>query len=333
MGTRALISLLLTMGIAATVIAQVPPPAAGQGQARPPVQGQLGPPAGQPGPLPQPLQPGQPPQAPLPQGPALWPPRVIDETFQSEALGRPMKYRVLLPGGYAQTQRRYPTLYLLHGLTGSAIDWESRTRLFDHLQGLGLIVIMPDGQNAWYTNSAGEPKDRFEDYIARDLVREVDARFRTIATRHMRALAGLSMGGYGAMKFALKYPRTFQFVGSFSGALKAAMDPEFGKTMGQLHESIQRIFGPVGSKTRMENDIYALVKKADPGRMPFLYLDCGTKDRLIESNREFVALLSAQKIAYEYRERPGAHTWAFWDHQLPEMLRVMREQMNLQPAR
>jgi len=103
--------------------------------------------------------------------------------------------------------------------------------------------------------------------------------------------------------------------------------------MSLLYESIQRIFGPPGSKTRLENDIYALVKKADPARMPFLYLDCGTEDRLTESNREFVALLNAQKIAYEYREHPGAHTWAYWDHQLPEMLRVMMEQMRLGPPR
>jgi S-formylglutathione hydrolase FrmB len=257
----------------------------------------------------------------------------VDETFQSEALGRPMKYRVLLPAAYDQNQRRFPALYLLHGLTGSYTDWETRTRLFDHVRGLGLIVVMPDGGDAWYTNSAGDPKDRFEDYIVRDVVRDVDAKFRTIQTRHMRALAGLSMGGYGALKLALKFPGTFQFVGSFSGALMVAADPEFGKNLEKFYEGIQRIFGPAGSKTRLENDIYLLVTKADPARMPFLYIDCGIEDGLLQSNRDFVALLTKQKVAYEYRELPGAHTWAYWDHQLPEMLRVMMEQMRLGPAR
>ncbi len=262
-------------------------------------------------------------------GPATTPPRVVDETFQSEALGRQMKYRVLLPAGYDQAPRRYATLYLLHGLTGDYTNWETRTRLFDHFRGLPLIVVMPDGQDAWYTNSASEPKDRFEDYIVRDVLRDVDGKFRTVQARYMRALAGLSMGGYGALKIGLKYPGTFQFIGSFSGALRVASDPAFAKNNGRLTESLLAIFGPAGSKTRLENDVYLLVTKADPARMPFFYVDCGTEDGLLESNRDFVALLNKQKVAYEYRERPGAHTWAYWDHQLPEMLGVIWEQMRL----
>ena len=268
------------------------------------------------------------------QGPTAMPPRVVDETFQSEALGRPMKYRVLLPAGYDRAPHRYPTLYLLHGLMGSYTDWETRSRLFDHVRGLPLIVVMPDGQDAWYTNSAADPNDRFEDYIVRDLVRDVDGKFRTVQARYMRALAGLSMGGYGALKFGLKSPGTFQFIGGFSGTLKVAADPEFGKNMDKkYYDGMQRIFGPPGSKTRLENDIYLLVTKADPARMPFFYVDCGTEDGLLQSNREFVALLTKQKIAYEYRERPGAHNWAYWDNQLPEMLGVMREQMKLGQGR
>ncbi len=283
----------------------------------------------------QPVQPSPPDWR---QGPMATPPRIVDETFQSEALGRQMKYRVLLPAGYDQAPRRYATLYLLHGLSGDFTDWETRSRLIDHVRGLPLMVVMPDGQDAWYTNSASEPRDRFEDYIVRDLLRDVDAKFRTVQARYMRAIAGLSMGGYGALKLGLKYPGTFQFVGSFSGALKVAADPEFGKPTGpnanaKFFEQMQRIFGPAGSKTRLENDVYLLAAKADPARMPFFYVDCGTEDGLLQANREFVALLTKQKIAYEYRERPGAHSWAYWDHQLPEMLRVMREQMRLGAGR
>lgn len=241
-----------------------------------------------------------------------------------------MKYRIILPSGYDSTVRRYPVLYLLHGLMGSYVDWESRTRLTEYVKGLDLIVVMPDGNDAWYTNSAGDPQDRFEDYIVKDLVSTIDASYRTISTRHARAVAGLSMGGYGAIKFALKYPHMFTFAGSLSGALNAASNIDLTKLPEKYAAGRMRIFGPTGGLTRTENDLLTLVAKVtDPARLPYLYLDCGTSDPLLKANRDFTAWLPPQNIRYEYHEVPGAHTWQYWDQQVREMLRSLERHMEL----
>jgi S-formylglutathione hydrolase FrmB len=117
-----------------------------------------------------------------------------DDAVASAALGRTMKYRVLLPDAYDQSDERYRALYLLHGLTGDYMDWSTRTDLAVIARGLQLVIVMPDGENAWYTNAA-DKGPRFEDYIADDLVKDVETKYRVIRSRYGRAIAGLSMGG------------------------------------------------------------------------------------------------------------------------------------------
>lgn len=316
----------LSSSLIALLLASVPavaqPPAAAP--ARPPLV-QPAPPRGAvvprdlPGPALGPWRPADGPPAPI----------VRDESFTSQSLGRSMKYRVLLPAGYDMAAQRYPVLYLLHGLTGSYVDWETKTHLSQHLRGYQLIVVMPDANDSWYTNSAGTPADRYEDYIAKDLVQDVDGRFRSIATRHARAIAGLSMGGYGALKLGLKFPGTFAFAGGFSSAVGVVRRPAPAGKLTPMQEAMLKIFGPDGSETRTANDVMALVTKAEPARMPYFYIDCGTEDGLLTGNREFVAALQQQKIAYEYRELPGAHTWSYWDQQLPQMLRVLGQHVQM----
>lgn len=257
-------------------------------------------------------------------------PIVRDEVFTSQALGRQMKFRVVLPPGYDRSARRYPVLYLLHGLMGSYIDWEAKTHLAEYVRGYQLIVVMPDAGDSWYVNSASVAADRFEDYVARDLVNAVDGRFRSIAARHGRAIAGLSMGGYGGLKFGLKTPDTFAFAAGFSAAMgMVAHLQDKPARPSPIHEAMIAIYGPAGSRTRADNDLLALARKAEPARLPYFYLDCGTEDGLLAGNREFVAVLQERKIAYEYRELPGEHTWAYWDQRLPEMLRVLAAHMDI----
>ncbi len=256
---------------------------------------------------------------------------IKDATFRSAALGREMHYRVILPARYAESNRRYPALYLLHGLMGSYIDWENRTNLVRYLESLDLIVITPDGNDSWYTNSATVPADKFEDYVADDLIKEVDDHYRTIKSGYGRAIAGLSMGGYGAVKIALKHPGLVAFAGSLSGALNAASGLEV--PLGKTHmEHMSAVFGPPDSPTRVDNDVFALLTKAQAThftRLPFFYLDCGESDGLLKTNREFVAQLQQQKIAYEYHELPGAHTWEYWDTQVQVMLASLVRQMKI----
>ena len=193
---------------------------------------------------------------------------------------------------------------------------------------------MPDAGDSWYTNSAANPQDRFEDYIFKDLIREIDKTYRTIAARHARAIGGLSMGGYGALKFALKYPDLFVFAGSFSGAQTVAHDPDFKIPFGEKYnQQVREIYGASGSPTRAANDVYALAEKANPAALPYFWIACGTADGLLDSNRDFVALLQRRKIAYTYEEAPGGHSWAFWDEELPAMFRELSRHMELGPAR
>ena len=250
---------------------------------------------------------------------------VRDGVFHSPSLDRDMKYRIILPGSYDTGSGRFPVLYLLHGLGGNYLDWDTRTDLERYAEHLPLIIVMPDADDSWYTDSVSNPKDKFETYIAKDLIAEIDAKYRTIQVRYSRAVAGLSMGGYAAMKLALKYPDEFVFAGSFSGAQDAGGDLE--KRESQYHEKMLQIYGPDGSQTRRDNNVLLLVDKVDLSHLPYLYVACGTEDFLLTSNRQFVAKLSSRKIAYEYHESAGAHDWDYWDRMIRRMLPVVMEKV------
>jgi putative tributyrin esterase len=255
---------------------------------------------------------------------------VEDRVVESAALGRRMSYRVILPPGYNDSLRRFPTLYLLHGLTGNYRDWESRTNVFRYSRDHEVLIVMPDGEDSWYTDSQGTPAAKFESYIARDLIADVDRTYRTIGTRHGRAIAGLSMGGYGAMKFGLKYPNLFMFAGSFSGALAAGQASFTGGRNEKLAKELLTIYGPAESQTRVDNDLLLVLEKANVTALPFIYVDCGTEDGLLASNRAFVAALQTKKAKYEYRELPGAHTWDYWDRQVAQLLDVLARKLATQ---
>src|SRR3954468_20326290 len=197
----------------------------------------------------------------------------LDDAVASAALGRTMKYRVLLSKGYQSSGAQYRALYLLHGLTGDYLDWSTRTDLARNAQEGQLVIVMPDGENSWYVNAA-DKGPRFEDYIADDLVKDVESKYRVIRSRYGRAIAGLSMGGYGALKIALKHPATFAAAGGFSSAL-GVTDPTFDDAMPAWKDQLDKIYGPAGSPTRAVNDIQAIAGTAKPEGAPSLYLDCG----------------------------------------------------------
>jgi S-formylglutathione hydrolase FrmB len=254
--------------------------------------------------------------------------------FESKLVGAALPYHVILPVDYGRgsaKQRRYPVLYLLHGLAGSAEDWvSSRAHLADYAASYPFIIVVPEGRNSWYTDSATVPAEKFESYFVEELIPDVDARFRTIAAREGRAVAGLSMGGYGSLKFALKHPELFAFAGSMSGALPAASWVPDEKLPEFLRPSIARVYGTADNETRRANDIFRLVRELTPERtkaLPFLYLDCGTEDFLIGTNRDFSALLIEKKVAHEFRELPGGHSWPYWDRQVREVLRLAAERL------
>ncbi len=255
------------------------------------------------------------------------------ETYKlnSKLMAREMPYRVILPDGYGNPQTKnvtakplsYSVIYLLHGLTGHFNNWADKTKLTDYAKNYNYIIVMPEGGNGWYTDSSSVANDKYESYIVQELIPEIDKKYRTISDRQHRAVAGLSMGGYGSIKFGLKYPEMFSLVGSFSGALGAASFSE--KNAGGIGKAIDLIFGATDSEKRQSNDVFKIVKEMTAEKiknLPFIYLDCGTEDFLIQSNRDFAALLLEKKIPHEFRQLPGIHDWKFWNSQVNEFLEV-----------
>jgi S-formylglutathione hydrolase FrmB len=241
----------------------------------------------------------------------------------SNLLHRKVSYRVIFPVGYKESATaRYSVIILLHGLFGHFNNWTDLTKLAEYASAYKFIIVTPEGGDGWYTDSISVPNDKYESYIIQELIPEIDKKFRTIADREHRVIAGLSMGGYGAIKFGLKYPDKFSLIGSFSGALDA---PLRGQDNKNLRPSIISVFGPDNSQTRKDNDIFRLLRESTPDAvkgLPYIYMACGTEDYLFQPNREFDALLLEKKIPHEYRELPGSHEWAFWDAQVQEFLRL-----------
>ena len=255
--------------------------------------------------------------------------RVNVETiqFKSELVGEVLPYDALLPVGYAESNKRYPVLYLLHGLFGRYDDWVTRTNLAEYAADYDLIIITPEGHDSWYTDGSGGPSAKYESYLVRELLSDVDTRFRTIKDRRARGIAGLSMGGYGALKYGLKYPDQFAFAASLSGALDPAVRSEDhpGFIWDVLRPSINAVFGPVGSQTRKTNDLHQIARSLNASQvssLPYLYFDCGLEDGFLTTNRELADILLAKKIPHQYRQLPGGHNWAYWDQQVREVLRL-----------
>lgn len=243
---------------------------------------------------------------------------VQDVAFASKALGREAKYRVVLPVGYAETAHRYPVLYLMHGVFGGSENWETLTDLTRYAAGTDLIIVMPDAGNSWYVNSATDATEQYEDLIGQELIPHVDEHWRTLRSSHRRAIAGLSMGGYGAVKFALKNLNMFSVAASISGAFDGPLDLDTRRE--DLCHDLRKAFGAPDSDTRRENDVFELLTRADAKTLPYFYLDCGTTDEFCDVNRRLATMLCARGARYEYHEVPGAHSWQYWDQRIAIVL-------------
>lgn len=256
-------------------------------------------------------------------------PRVETIQFESKLVGKILPYNVLLPVNYNQADsrtKRYPVIYLLHGLTGHYNNWLDKTNLVDYTTAYEFIIVMPEGNDGWYTDSANVPSDKYESYILQELIPDVEKRFRASSERGSRAIAGLSMGGYGALKFGVKHPELFVLTASLSGALDAASWTEADlKGLEFIWRTLQPVFGAEKSETRAANDLRKLFSELTAQRiaaLPYVYVDCGTEDGLLEINRSFVDILTKRKIPHEYRQLPGNHSWTYWDAQVQEVLRI-----------
>ncbi len=230
--------------------------------------------------------------------------------FYSVYLDKWEQMNVIVPPGKGP----YPVLYLLHGLSDDHEAWTVNSRIEQYAERKRLIIAMPNVGRMFYVNDPRPGGQKCEDYIMRDVIGTVDRMFHTIAARRARAVAGLSMGGYGAMMLALRNPEKFCASVSHSGALYFA-DP---KAMLSDHPDVNQLSIACQQAGYDLEKLARKFKKA--GRKLALRLDCGEDDFLIESSRRFDAYLDKLEIAHEYQEHSGVHNWDYWNEHVPQTL-------------
>lgn len=243
----------------------------------------------------------------------------------SPSMQKKIKAAVVVPAGYKKSKKRYPVLYLLHGGTGSYRDWLSKTpdkmllhRLADEYK---LLIVTPDaGPTSYYFDSPLDRSSQYETFISKELVEKIDNTYRTVQDRKGRVIAGLSMGGHGAVYISTKHPDVFCAAGSMSGVMDIntatwKVPAEFAELRAQ---NFARLLGPPQDQPH-PYPAYTAVGLTDQIKANDveLMIDCGVDDFLIETNRELHRLLLANETPHVYIERPGAHTWEYWGNALP----------------
>jgi len=302
------------------------------------------------------------PAAPPPKG------RVETKTFHSDALGVDKSVVVYLPGGYDAGTKRYPVFYYLHGLGGDETNWTQVGHLDEAADAIGLqaIVVMPDGDDSFFIDSPATidydkciadgsglffpdrphhatcvKKNDYETYITKDLIGWADKTYRTVATRDARAIAGLSMGGYGALMLGMRHPDLFAASASHSGvdallykgphpyvAGKVDLESdakEWGKAIGGMGDWIRSRFGDDIENWRA-HDPAALAGKLDNGKLA-LYLDCGTEDDFLLNDEALYLhdILVARHVDHSYFLGPGRHDFHFWAARVGKSLAFLRD--------
>jgi S-formylglutathione hydrolase FrmB len=272
-------------------------------------------------------------------------PRLTELTLSTGALRAPTNVRVLLPTGYRkQKPRRYPVLYLLHGAFDGYRSWTDKGAAESITAGRRLIVVMPDGgQGGWYTDwvnrGQGGPPE-WETYHIGQLVPWIDDHFRTDSSRRARAIAGLSMGGFGAMSYAARHPELFSWAASFSGAvdivnylpvaavidLEAPVDgglpgDQFGDRI--LAEANWRAHNPWDLAANLSG-MHLIIDTGngqpgplDPPNRSFDPIESGVESMSVSLHERLLSL-GIPHVWNDYG--PGTHSWPYWQRDLRETM-------------
>lgn len=244
---------------------------------------------------------------------------LISCDFYSESLQLSTSMTVLLPQetrtqiGMEGASRAGdpPLLYLLHGLSDDHTIWQRRTSVERYVAPLGLAVVMPAVHRSFYADEVHG--HAYWTFLTQELPELVHGFFRLSSRPQDTYVAGLSMGGYGALKWALHEPHRFAAAASMSGGLDLR---DLGDRP-ELRGMFDRVFG---GELRPENDLVDLVEHADPAALPPLYVGCGTEDRILPGNQTFVDAARQQGLDLTVEFRQGDHDWAFWDGELQKVL-------------
>ena len=240
---------------------------------------------------------------------------LLHVNLYSDVLGRSVHMDAILPERSGSSH--WKTLYLLHGMTDDNSTWTRQTSIERCAQERNLAVILPDGDLKWYADTPwGE---NYFEFISRELV-ELSRRMfpRLSRERADTFVAGNSMGGYGALKCALRRPETFSKAASFSGALDAAALPRLPTPLAD-EAYWEDVFGPIDAIAGSDNDLFAAAQHGAQNR-PEIWMWCGTEDFLYDMHLRMREHLAALGYHLTSSEGPGDHQWFHWDRQLPRML-------------
>lgn len=231
---------------------------------------------------------------------------------------------VLLPAGYAASDKRHSVLYLLHGSEDDARTWLARTRLEDEAE--DLVVVMPDARGrSFYLDSPG--KGAWQSFFLDELLPWVDARYRTVATREGRCVAGNSMGGYGALRLGWVAPERFVAVASMSGAVFWGEDAAW--EVDWVRRFARDLYGDEPRDAYARDSLRPLLRaRVGEGGYdgPALYLDVGHGDFLRDDNRAFHAELEALGVPHAWAEAHGGHDWRYWNARVGEVVAFCKAQ-------
>ena len=259
-------------------------------------------------------------------------------TVQSKILGKEVRYTIYLPPDYQTSNRRYPVVYLLHGYTDNDTGWLqfgevhlTADRAIAERQIPPMIIVMPDAGVSWYINDY-QNKVCYEDFFFQEFIPFIDATYRTRPLKEYRGIAGLSMGGWGTLIYALRHPEMFAAAAPFSAAVWT--DEEVIATDEKVYERIfAPLFGPgLKGKDRLTAHFRSynpldLVKTQPVEKIKTVrfYIDCGDDDFLYKGNAALHVAMRDRKIPHEFRVRDGGHTWSYWRTGILDALKFIGE--------
>ena len=253
---------------------------------------------------------------------------LIQVNYLSKALFRTVPVNVIIPSDKISFETMdylpvpeggYPTLYLLHGLLGNYTDWVSGTRIQRWAEDAGLAVVMPSGDNSFYVNGQTANND-YGAFIGEELPRVMRQMFPLSHRREDTFIAGLSMGGFGAIRNGMKHAETFSRIIGLSAAIHF-FDPDYESVAGE-----ESAFGSLAEAAETDKNHHVVLEqlkeRVATGEVeaPAFYLACGTQDSLMGVNRSFRADVEAAGFDVTWDVEDRGHDWDFWDSQIKKVI-------------
>lgn len=261
-----------------------------------------------------------------------------DKKMSSTLLKTEVNYAVYLPDGFDTSKQNYPVVYLLNGFTGDETDWIRHGAIKDIADELirgrkivPMVIIMPDGDDRLYMNK-DDGTYPYEDMFITEFLPYVEAKYRIHQEKKYRSISGLSMGGSGSLRLALKYHELFGACAAYSAGVSTNEEiinesqDSFDAYFGRISPSIIGKKGEDRLTTTMTDyDVLHLVKTKDPELLKTvnIYFDCGDDDFLTIGNSQLHIELRERMVPHEFRMRDGGHTWNFWQDSLPHGLQFI----------